>query len=193
MLPAAGTLYVSPRVVAFRERTIGPSGGQGLFVQGDYDGRLSSRGETIQLLDVGERLVAELTTPSVQSDVQKYLRATEIHYHPGENDPDEMTEFIELMNTSQTNGLDLRGVRITQGPSQPFEFSSSEVTSLGPGEFVLVVRDASRFRDAYPNVDPARIAGEYQGRLSNGGETVKIEDARNGTVLQFSLPRRTGG
>ena len=37
----------------------------------------------------------------------------------------------------------------------------------------------------YPHVDRRRIAGEYAGSLSNGGETIKIEDAANGTVLEF--------
>ena len=51
MIPAGGTLYVSPNVYAFRQRTTGPSGNQGLLVQGNYDGHLSKWGESVQLLD----------------------------------------------------------------------------------------------------------------------------------------------
>jgi hypothetical protein len=41
VLPSGGTLYVSPDVNAFRTRPRGPTGGEGRFVQGNYDGRLS--------------------------------------------------------------------------------------------------------------------------------------------------------
>ncbi|MEW6746895.1 MAG: CotH kinase family protein [Planctomycetota bacterium] len=45
-----GLLYVSPNLLAFRSRSSGPSGGQGLFVVGPYDGHISS-GEMIRLAD----------------------------------------------------------------------------------------------------------------------------------------------
>jgi hypothetical protein len=48
VIPTNGVLYVSPDVNAFRARTSGPRGGQALFVQGNYQGRLSARGETIR-------------------------------------------------------------------------------------------------------------------------------------------------
>jgi len=60
---SGGSLYVSPDVRAFRQRKTYPTGGQGLFVQGNYRGHLSSRGETIDLQDRSERLVATLTYP----------------------------------------------------------------------------------------------------------------------------------
>ncbi|MCA9265781.1 MAG: CotH kinase family protein, partial [Planctomycetales bacterium] len=41
------SVYVSPHVRSFRARTTGPSGGQGLFVQGAYQGHLSNFGETV--------------------------------------------------------------------------------------------------------------------------------------------------
>jgi hypothetical protein len=40
VIPAGGALYVSPNVPAFLARAEGPAGGQGLFVQGSYQGRL---------------------------------------------------------------------------------------------------------------------------------------------------------
>ncbi|HNY78378.1 MAG: lamin tail domain-containing protein [Sedimentisphaerales bacterium] len=62
---SGGSLYVSPDVRAFRQRETYPTGGQGLFVQGNYRGHLSSRGETIDLQDRSERLVATLMYPGV--------------------------------------------------------------------------------------------------------------------------------
>lgn len=38
---------------------------------------------------------------------------------------------------------------------------------------------------AYPDVDPSLVAGEYQGALSNGGETIKVEDTQNSTIIEF--------
>jgi hypothetical protein len=49
VIPAGGTLYVSPDVLAFRSRTTPPTGGQGHFVQGDYRGQLSNAGGTLKL------------------------------------------------------------------------------------------------------------------------------------------------
>ena len=61
VLVAGGRLYVSPNVRAFRSRTISPTGGQGRFVQGNYQGHLSNSGETVKLLDGAGRIVATLT------------------------------------------------------------------------------------------------------------------------------------
>jgi hypothetical protein len=62
VLVAGGSLYVSPNARAFRSRAAGPTGGQGRFVQGNYEGHLSNGGETVHLLDRGGRVVATLTT-----------------------------------------------------------------------------------------------------------------------------------
>ncbi|NQT89149.1 CotH kinase family protein, partial [bacterium] len=51
VIPAGGSLYVTPDAAAFRARTEGPSGGQGLLVQDGMDGHLDSDGETVRLLD----------------------------------------------------------------------------------------------------------------------------------------------
>jgi hypothetical protein len=49
VIPTGGTLYVSPNVVAFRNRAVSPTGGEGHFVQGNYRGRLSNAGGTLRL------------------------------------------------------------------------------------------------------------------------------------------------
>jgi hypothetical protein len=57
VLPAGGTLYVSPNVVAFRSRTTSPMGGEGRFVQGNYEGRMSERGGLLRLVNARGTLV----------------------------------------------------------------------------------------------------------------------------------------
>jgi hypothetical protein len=55
-------LYVSPDVNAFRAREKGPSGRQSLFVQGPYQGHLSTIGETLQLLNPDGDVIATTET-----------------------------------------------------------------------------------------------------------------------------------
>jgi hypothetical protein len=61
VIPARGTLYVSPDVVAFRDRAASPRGGEGLLVQGNYRGRLSNRWGALRLYDAQGKLVTTRT------------------------------------------------------------------------------------------------------------------------------------
>jgi hypothetical protein len=107
------------------------------------------------------------------------LRVTEIMYHPeapaDANDPNE--EFIELKNVgAETINLNL--VSFTNGVD--FTFPSFE---LAAGEYVVVVQDRAAFEERYgTNVN---IAGQYSGRLNNGGERIRLQDAIGQTILDF--------
>jgi hypothetical protein len=195
IIPRNGSLFVSPNVKAFRARAAGPSGGQGLIVAGAYTGHLSSFGETLNLLSADDSIIATTTTPNMPSDAQKFLRITEIMYHPaaptsaesalGHTDRDDF-EYIELTNISSGPSavtLDLTGVRFTNGVD--FDFTGSQITSLAPGAHVLVVRDSAALVARYG--DPLPIAGEFTAGtgLSNGGEQVKLDDLEGGTIHQF--------
>jgi len=57
VLPAGGTLYLSPNVVAFRNRAHSPTGGEGHFVQGNYVGRVSETGGLLRLVNAQGTLV----------------------------------------------------------------------------------------------------------------------------------------
>ncbi len=188
VLPAGGTLYVSPNVNAFRARASGPSGGQALFVQGNYGGHLSSFGETITLRDAAGSEIVSTTYQGDPSGAQQYLRITEINYDPaaltaaeidaGILDNDDF-EFIEFTNTGSET-LNLADVRLTQGLS--FTFGNS---TLEPGQFILAVKNQQAFELRYGA--GMNIAGEFAaGSLNNGGERLKLEDALNGTIHDFS-------
>ena len=180
VIPANGTLYVTPDVSVFRARATSPSAGEGNFVQGGYSGHLSNQGETIILTDDGGVLNSSLTYSGNASDAQSYLSITELMYHP---EPDGDAEFIELLNTSTSTTLDLTNVRFTSGVE--FNFTGSAVTSLAPGERVLVVRDIAAFEAVHGTGFP--IAGVFQNnsKLSNSDDAVKLEDALNNTILEF--------
>jgi spore coat protein CotH len=192
VIPSEGTLFVSPNVNAFRARATGPSGGQRRFVQGGYRGHLSSFGETVTLLAGDDQVVDTLVYEGNPTELQQYLRVTEVNYHPhpadtsrGELDVDENEfEFVELINTSIGQTLDLTGVRFTQGVV--FDFTGSSVTSLAPGQRAVVVKNQAAFESRYDA--GINIAGQFDAgiSLSNGGGAVKLEDPTNGTILEFT-------
>jgi len=62
VIPANGTIYVTANRVAFRSRTIAPTGGQSLFVVGDFNGRLAVRDETLYLTDHQRIIVSSIVT-----------------------------------------------------------------------------------------------------------------------------------
>jgi hypothetical protein len=184
VIAAGGSLYVCPSARAFLNRTVGPAGGEGRFVQGDYRGHLSSWGETVELVDAAERLVATLTYEGDPSDQQRYLRVTEIMYNPagdGEVDNDEY-EFIELMNIGSAR-LSLAGVKLTDGVSYVFADDSS--AALNAGGRVVIVKNREAFGSRYDVSAIALATGTFAGNLSNGGERIKLEDRTNGTILEF--------
>jgi hypothetical protein len=122
------------------------------------------------------------------SDILNYLRVSELMYNPSEDsggvfDNDEF-EFIELKNISTNLTLDLNTVSITDGVE--FAFAGSNVTRLGPGEFVIVIFNQFAFESRYGTDHSSQIAGTYNGNFANGGERVEITDAENGTVVSFT-------
>ncbi len=113
--------------------------------------------------------VASAKTGSV-SALLEGLRVSEIMYHP----KDPKLEFIELTNIGSTT-LSLDGVRFTNGID--FTFEGGE---LAPGALVTLVADESAFRAVYG--DGVIIGGVYQGKLSNGGETLELTLPRPGNL-----------
>ena len=196
VIPSNSSMYVTPDVVAFRGRSTGPSGGQGLFVQGGYKGHLSNHGETIQLFRSDGSFVTELTYEGEPSVLQDHLRVSEIMYSPQAPTPSELAvdaaftgndfEFVEVVNTSESDTLDLTGVRFTDGIE--FDFTDSNVTSLRPNQRALIVSDVAAFEARYGTDQSTNIAGAFAGfsRLRDGGETIKLEDPTNSSIVEFT-------
>ena len=187
VLPSNSVVYVSPDVRQFRARTTGPRGGQGLFVVGPYSGQLSARGETLTLLNPRGKSAHQLTYPGNPSPAQRWLRITEIHFNPpagpmGSSLPDEL-EFLELRNVSTTESLDLSGVRFINGVD--FDFSTSALKRLDPGARLVIVASATAFTAQYGTAVP--VAGQYVGRLDNGGERLRLVDAQGEEILDFGF------
>ena len=116
------------------------------------------------------------------------LTITEIMYHPQDPAPEgtpyraEDFEFVELENTGAAP-MSLTGVRFTSGIT--FDFTGSPVTSLGPGEYVLVVKNLEAFKSRY-HADGLKIAGEFPRNLSNARATFALLGALDEPILRFA-------
>jgi hypothetical protein len=111
--------------------------------------------------------------------VAESLRITEIMYHPQDTgnpgDPD--AEFIELKNIA-AQAINLGLVSFDKGVH--FTFADME---LPPGGYVLVVKDTAVFQSKYGQ--GLNVAGEYAGRLDNGGERIRLLDAAGQVIHDF--------
>jgi hypothetical protein len=184
VIPAGGSLYVSPQVATFRARSSSPTGGEGNFVQGNYNGHLSSWGETINLLDNNDSLIDTHTYTASPSDQQRYLRITEIMYHPAQGSTynEEEYEYIELKNIGVSSLL-LDNVKLSDGIY--YAFADSAGLYLAAGDRIVIVRNQLAFAERYSTGGMNIAAGEYTGYLDNGGEDIKLDDYTNSTILEF--------
>ena len=94
----------------------------------------------------------------------------EIPYQPSEE------EWIELYNRSAA-AVDLSGWQLQEAIR--FEFPRG--TILGPHEYLVIAADAAALRADYPEV-AARIVGDYDGRLNDAHEEVRLVDAQSNPV-----------
>ena len=194
VIPAGMSMYVAANKPAFKTRTEGPSGGQRLFVIGNYDGNLSNAGGTISLVAPDGEVVNTQEFTGEVSEVKDALVVSEINYNPldpsgaelAQNvalDPEDF-EFVEVLNVSNS-AVSLDGVKFSNGIE--FDFSGSSVQSLAAGERVLVVKDLDAFTLRYGADAAARVAGEFAPGtgLGNAGETITLLDAGNSIVADF--------
>ena len=116
---------------------------------------------------------------------------SEVHYHPLDPSPaelaagfddDDLFEFVELQNVGPA-ALDLTDLRFTKGVD--FDFLGSDITSLAPGEYVLVVNKRAAFEMRYGAGLP--VAGEWEDgdRLDNGGEQLKLSFGAGDGIRDF--------
>jgi len=115
------------------------------------------------------------------------LRITEIMYHPAPRTPAEIAagfgsaedfEYVELKNVGPST-LDLTGVAFTNG----FTYTFGAV-NLGSGGTIVVAKDPAAF--AFRNPGVPNVVGPFlDGSLSNGGETIRLEDPLTSAIHEF--------
>ena len=186
VLPPNGTIHLSPNVAAFRGRTTSPRGGQSLFVQGNYSGQLSARGELLTLRNRNGQAVASHVYPGEPTAAQQSLRIVEIMFAPPATVLpgllQEDLEYLVLQNIGNAP-LDLHGARFSNGITFTFEGS----TPLAPRERIYLAKNPEAFALFYGT--NYTVAGPYIGQLANGGEELQVHDAAGENVLEFAYER----
>lgn len=113
------------------------------------------------------------------------LQVTEIMYHPqppGEGTPFTSNdfEFLELANLG-SHPIHLKTLAFRNGIE--FDFQSSTIASLGPGEYLVLASDRAAYLARYGS--DTRLAGEYTGQLSNGGDRLGLFDRWGDAIRDF--------
>ncbi len=123
------------------------------------------------------------------------LRITEVMYHPPaadpsqnelDTDPDDF-EFVELKNMGG-QPLPLTDLSLDNGVE--FDFSQSPIKVLPPGQTLLIVKNRAAFTSRYGDTTLSRIAGEFQGKLSNSGEPLALYHQQEGLVAEIYFDDR---
>ena len=95
-------------------------------------------------------------------------------------------EFLELLNIDPVKPLNLDGLQFTAGIQ--FKFPNGLV--LDPGERVIIVGNLRAFESRYGST--ANIAGEYSGKLDNGGETIRLISRGGQVIINFKYDDKNG-
>jgi hypothetical protein len=80
------------------------------------------------------------------------------------------------------SSINLAGAHFTRGIT--FAFTGAAARTLGAGEYVIIVKNLGAFRSRY-GPGPV-VAGEFTGSLDNSGETLRLADASDETILEFT-------
>jgi hypothetical protein len=107
------------------------------------------------------------------------LVVSELHFNPS---GDDASEFIELMNASAVESLNLRGCRFAGGVG--YQFSPWRDVVLGPGQRLVLAGSDLGLRRVYGW--DRRIEGKFRDNLSNGGEALVLQAADGATVMQVT-------
>ena len=125
---------------------------------------------------------AMLIDPSAVSPLKGNLRLSEIMYNPIGGDA---FEYVELVNAGDS-AVKLRDAQFDRGITYRF----GNVT-LAAGERIVVAKNRDSFLSQYGTEGIRLAAGQFEGRLKNGGETIALIDANGDSV--FSVNYADGG
>jgi hypothetical protein len=183
IIPANGSVYVTADVKAFRARTVGPHGGQGLFIQDGYEGLLSAGGGTITLKRPDGSTSNALTYAAVNraprisqlGDLTLTSGITSTAISLPVSDPDNATSSLTFSGVSnaQTYVLDQQFAL-----SAPSGSSNYYLNTRGSNEKYLYSTPSARWFYILPNgefylftgstasTSPAALQGSLIARLS---------------------------
>ncbi len=129
-----------------------------------------------------------LVTSTVARPILDHLRISELMYHAADPtvaeiaagfDDDNSFDFLELVNTSPTETLNLGGIHLEGG----VQFAFPDI-SLSPGQHAVVADNVNAFQRRYGT--EISVTGQYAGSLSNSGEALRLYDAAGTLVWELS-------
>jgi len=109
----------------------------------------------------------------------------EINYHSA--DPFDPGDWVELYNAYDLS-VDVSGWVFKDGEFE-HSFVIPEGTALPPGGYLVLGQDVDAFSTAFPAV--TRFVGGFNFGLNNGGETLRLLDARGEVVDSVSYDDQT--
>ncbi|MGB0774912.1 MAG: CotH kinase family protein, partial [Akkermansiaceae bacterium] len=144
--------------------------------------RVLDGGDWSALNEADFRLAALANSSSLVVSEFSYNPAppTSAEISAGFNDADDF-EFLEIQNIS-SESIDLRNTELAAGIT--FDFSTSPITILAPGERLVVAENTAAFEFRYGTGTP--LAGQFIGKLSNGGELILLREKGGSTIQQFT-------
>lgn len=141
-------------------------------------------------LEVGRDTITVTSTAPVVLANGTHLAVTELHYHPVDPSPGEITagfndaddfQYLELLNVSAEHA-DLTGARLATAVS--FDFPAG--LTLAPGQRLVVARNPDALLLRHPSLLPGSLLGPWSGRLARGGETITVLGAAALPIRQFA-------
>ncbi len=93
-------------------------------------------------------------------------------------------EYIELQNISSTLTLSLTDVKIALAVT--YDFATAAITSLAPGQRVLVVKNIAAFNSRYGSGKPVAGTWKSSQSLNNSGEPFQVTFGASGIVRDFT-------
>lgn len=128
-------------------------------------------------------VLAAAATALLAAGPAEAIVITEIFYDPGPLDAGEGSlQYVEIHNDSPIV-FDLSGASFAEGIR--FEFPRD--TYLRAREYLAVCADLERFAERFPE---AGAVGNFQGRLSRGGERILLVAAGGGTLAEVRYSDR---
>ncbi len=104
------------------------------------------------------------------------IHINEILYHPASSNTG--GEFVELYNSGQV-AVDISGWSFTEGISYTFPQDSI----LTGGDYIVAVENSTAAASFYGITN---VAGQYEGKLSNGGERITLVDEEGRVIESFT-------